>query len=344
MQALRDVVIFKKSEVIIGDRRGDRNPYTKYVNETGSRNKCAKNEWLKTNSTLNPISLPRLMQAAIMVVLIAVVGGTGPATASVPGIQRVFSFSPTNSQPFKTAFVSCPSGKKVMSAGAHINGEVGKIVLTAIDPTNDLTGVTAQAAETNGGTPSNWNVAAYAVCANDTSALGLEHRSESSTQSSTLTRSVTAFCSNGKKLVGVGGSVNRTDGTVALNKFFPSAGMTSVNVGASEMGNGTGSSWFVSAEAICANASAVNDLQRIQLTKRISSSSSRRVGVTALCPSGKREVGGAGLAEGPANVVALHSMLPTRDALTHFNATGSEIGNGTTDLWSITSYAFCVTP
>jgi hypothetical protein len=285
----------------------------------------------------NPV---RLVRAALFVLLIATAGFTAStANAAGLGLKRVFNPSDYNSSPSKTAFVACPPGKKVISAGATINGEVGKIVLTAIDPNLALTSVTAQASETGSGTVSPWSVAAYAICADDTPALDLQLFPQPSTSNSE-NKAITASCPSGRTLVGVGGLVNRTDGTVALNKFFPSATMTSLNVGAAEMGNGTSSSWVVTAEAICARVSAGLVVRRVTVIK--DSGSGRVLGATPICTSGEQVIGGAGDVFGPANAVALFSMLPTDDVLSRFNTTGVEIGSGTTGSWRVTGTAFCV--
>jgi hypothetical protein len=291
-------------------------------------------------SRLIRIHALRLVRAALLALLLAGAAlAASPASAAGLGLKRVFNSSTSNSDPFKTALVSCPPGKKVISAGATINGEVGKIVLTAIDPNSTLTGVTAQASETGNGTVSPWTVTAYAICADNTPSLDLQLFPKPSASSS-QNKAITAFCPSGRTLVGVGGSVSRTDGTVALNKFFPSATMTSLNVGAAEMGSGTSGSWSVTAEAICAKVGGVTDLRRVTVIK--DSGSGRALGATPICTSGEQVIGGAGDVEGPANVLALFSMLPTDDVLSRFNTTGVEIGNGTTSSWKVTSYAFCV--
>jgi hypothetical protein len=291
-------------------------------------------------SRLIRINALRLVRAALLALLLATAAfAASPASAAGLGLKRVFNSSNSNSDPFKTAFVSCPPGKKVTSAGATINGEVGKIVLTAIDPNSTLTGVTAQASETGSGTVSSWSVTAYAICADNTTALDLQLFPQPSTSSS-QNKSITAFCPSGRTLVGVGGSVNRTDGTVALNKFFPSATMVSLNVGAAEMGSGTSSSWTVTAEAICAKVGGVTSLRRVTVVK--DSGTGKVLGATPLCTSSEQVIGGAGDVAGPANVLALFSMLPTDDVLSRFNTTGVEIGSGTTGSWRVTGTAFCV--
>jgi hypothetical protein len=290
-------------------------------------------------SRLNGINVVQLVRVTLLALLLATaVLAASPASAAGLGLKRVFNSSASNPEQFKTAFVPCPPGKKVISAGATINGEVGKIVLTAIDPNSTLTGVTAQASETGSGTVSSWSVTAYAICADASPALDLQLFPRSSSSSS-QNKSITAPCPSGRILVGVGGSVNRTDGTVALNKFFPSATLASLNVGAAEMGSGTSGSWSVTAEAICAKVGVLN-LRRVTVTK--DSGSGKVLGATPLCTSSEQAISGAGDVDGPANAVALFSMLPTDDTLSRFNTTGVEIGSGTTDSWRVTGTVFCV--
>jgi hypothetical protein len=85
---------------------------------------------------------------------------------NVPDLQLVTASSPLDSNAAKSVAASCPAGKKLSGAGGQINtAESGKVVLEGITVHSSLDTVTAAGVETGGGTLSNWDVTAYAICA-----------------------------------------------------------------------------------------------------------------------------------------------------------------------------------
>jgi len=78
------------------------------------------------------------------------------------------SSSVTNSEPNKTATVSCPSGKEAIGGGVRLEGELENVAVTGSYPVssgNARTGWEAIAHETGAGPYGDWSIVAFAVCA-----------------------------------------------------------------------------------------------------------------------------------------------------------------------------------
>jgi hypothetical protein len=69
------------------------------------------------------------------------------------------------SERVQTATAVCSPGKKVIAAGGTIVGEGGKVVIDEITPLGDRVLVVANESAIGSGTPNNWSVGAFAVCA-----------------------------------------------------------------------------------------------------------------------------------------------------------------------------------
>jgi hypothetical protein len=85
--------------------------------------------------------------------------------APLPGLQRVSATSPTNSVTAKSVTATCPTGKKVVGTGHELLSGRGQVHLDDVVPSPDLTTVRAEAYEDQDGTPNNWSITAYAICA-----------------------------------------------------------------------------------------------------------------------------------------------------------------------------------
>jgi hypothetical protein len=86
-----------------------------------------------------------------------------PASAAVPGLQIVTAQSASNSVSPKSATATCPANKRVIGAGAEINGGLGDVVIDDLRP--GPTTVVATGDEVGSGITGNWQVRAYAICA-----------------------------------------------------------------------------------------------------------------------------------------------------------------------------------
>jgi hypothetical protein len=155
---------------------------------------------------------------------------------------------------------------------------------------------------------------------------------------SSLNKSELAFCPSGTSLTGAGGAIGGGNGEVTLDDVTPEGTFGSSAFGR-EDATGFGSSWSVTASAICALP-----LPGVQLVSAFSASSSATKSVTATCPAGKLVVGaGAQLNTNATGGVTLDDVRPST-GLTSVTALGREMDGGTTANWTITARAMCALP
>jgi hypothetical protein len=167
----------------------------------------------------------------------------------LPGVQRVFVSSPTDSSD-KSVTATCPAGRRLVGAGGELAGNTGQVVLEDIVPNPGLTSVRVTGVEDETGTDETWAVFARAICAN--APPGLELVTAAGEPDSDLA-GVTAACPAGKNLLGIGAEIEGGDGQVVLDDVRPNALLTTNTVTAFEDETGFGLAWFPRAYAICAN-------------------------------------------------------------------------------------------
>ena len=155
----------------------------------------------------------RLVLTSAMAIAIAGALAQG-ASAAVVGIERVGAVSATNSVN-KSATVSCPAGKKVLSASADVTPGDGDVLIDDVRPNADLQSVTVNALEDETGTTADWAVTAIAICAYPPP--GLERVSATSPLNS-QNKSVTATCPSGKRVLGTGADLNTFVGPGAARR------------------------------------------------------------------------------------------------------------------------------
>ena len=88
---------------------------------------------------------------------------------SLPGLEYRRADSAYTSSSPHTATATCSPGKKVIGVGGLIDSNGAgqdRLVLTAIRPSTDLTGVVVTASEDEAGYSGSWRVSAVAVCVN----------------------------------------------------------------------------------------------------------------------------------------------------------------------------------
>ena len=170
----------------------------------------------------------------------------------LPGWQVVWSTSPSTSNPWNSASVNCPAGKKVISAGAEVSHGDDDVVLQIIFPDASLDWVSTNAYEDETGYNGSWEVTAYAVCADPLFGLqrviGLEAVEGSHVAA--------AQCPAGYELLGLGGYSTGgapSFGELYLNDLYPvnAAPWQAVGI-ASEDETGFGDDWITVSFAICA--------------------------------------------------------------------------------------------
>jgi hypothetical protein len=170
---------------------------------------------------------------------------------SGPHRTSTSQYSPYDSATQKAVTVRCPAGQVTTGAGGSATGlNGGQLVVDDAYPSADLTKVTVDTFEAQSGVTDNWWAIAYARCGDPLP--GLERVSAVSATDSAVSKSVTATCPAGKKVVGTGHEINNGKGQVVLDDVVPSQDLTSVRVEAFEDQDGTTNPWSVTAHAVCA--------------------------------------------------------------------------------------------
>jgi hypothetical protein len=82
---------------------------------------------------------------------------------AVPGYEQAVKASLRASTATQTATVPAPANTKIIGAGGTVNGQTGRLALTAVIPAADLLSVEAKGAEVGSGVTTNWSVGAYAI-------------------------------------------------------------------------------------------------------------------------------------------------------------------------------------
>ncbi len=264
---------------------------------------------------------------------IAIAGALAQAASgAVVGIERVGAVSASNSVN-KSATVTCPAGKRVLSASADVNPGNGDVLIDDVRPSADLQSVTANAMEDETGTAADWTVSALAICAYPPP--GLERVSATSPLNS-QNKSVAATCPSGKRLLGMGADLNTFVGQVLLDDLRPDAGLTSVTVNALEDETGNSTNWSVTAYAVC--SAPVQGLTRVSVSGALDSTPNRVV--RAPCPGGRQLTGAGGDINTFNGQIVLDATFPELDASgSGFAAFEDDTGNTTN--WSLTAYAIC---
>ncbi|WP_129575819.1 MULTISPECIES: hypothetical protein [Sorangium] len=266
-----------------------------------------------------------------------------PASAAVPGYERVINNSAHDSVFTKSVTVTCPAGKKVLGTGARVynrdnNPGFASVVLDDIRPNATLTSLTVTGYEDAAGTSGNWEVWAIANCADPIP--GLERVQAVSASDSLLTKTVVATCPSGKMVVGSGGEITNGLGRVMIDDLRPDSLLSSVTVTGYEDALGTTNNWTVTAYAICADP--LPGLQRVDAFSAANSIGSKWVVVdcptnTVLLNSGAEISSGLGF-------VGLNEVGPPNMLFMGTLTTALEMMSGTTNSWTVDAYAICATP
>jgi hypothetical protein len=166
-------------------------------------------------------------------------------------VAYVVKDGPSDSTAEKSITAACGTGQKLIGSGGRVlapSSDASKVLLYAITPLPDLSGVTAAAAERGGSTSDSWRVEAIAVCANPVP--GLQLAKADTPVDSSSPKAATAKCPAGTKAIGAGGQLGGK--AVALTAEIPLQHLAGVTARGSEIGGGTSGSWLLTAYAICA--------------------------------------------------------------------------------------------
>ena len=170
-------------------------------------------------------------------------------------VVPVAAHTASNSVSPKSTTATCPTGKRVVGASAAVFSGGGQVLLDDFIPNSTLTAVTAKAYEDGNGYSANWDLIAYAMCA-DFAFPGLERRSADSSAGKNSQSPKTAMVgcsSSGKRVIGLGTAVDDGFGQVLIDDALPTnSNLTQVTVRAYEDETGHSQSWDILAYVICA--------------------------------------------------------------------------------------------
>lgn len=260
----------------------------------------------------------------------------GPAEA-VPGLQRTTRTSVADSSTLKTVAARCPVGKRVLGGGGTVAGGRGQVVLQRLQPVQTATDdrFVVGAREDGTGFSGNWQLTAYAVCANPLPGHAIIPAT--SNPSSSSRQNALSFCP-GQNQVGFGGSVNGGAGQVHVVDL--ELNTNGALITAQEDADGFNGAWGMSAYAVCANG-----VPNLTGAIAISPASSVSKSATATCPAGTRVLSaGFQLRDsriGTAHPSVLVDNVAIDPQLRSVTVRGVEDETGTGTNWSVVALAAC---
>jgi hypothetical protein len=176
-------------------------------------------------------------------------GAAGICADRLPGYSRISRTSPANSKD-KFVKVACRNGKELVAGGADILGGKGNVMIEEMVPDHATNRMIVLAHE-HTGTPDDWQARVEAVCVDPLP--GLERHFVPSTKDSTDTKTVSASCSPGKVLIGVGAQTDSSGGQAGIESIEPNPFLNGVTVKATEI-DATDLNWEAVAYVLCADA------------------------------------------------------------------------------------------
>jgi hypothetical protein len=263
----------------------------------------------------------------------------GPASAAV-GTITVDSDSQQNlnGDTVESVVAECPAGSALIGTGWDANS---RAVVDEAVPDVAAKTVRAEAWAPDDGTSSpTWSVTAKAICA--TGVTGVDREHGVSAYDTINTKSATATCDFGKKVVGAGFEIGSfAAGQVHLTSVVPTA--TTVTVTASEddtgatESTGANADWAINAYAVCAT-------EPFGLQIVASPSPAYRTDTTT-CPANKSVIGAAGFINAAFPDVGISSM-----SISTYQGTGLAAGSATADrdgtnlAWTMSTTVICAYP
>jgi hypothetical protein len=201
--------------------------------------------------------------AAIAAIVGAVQLAAPETAAAISGLQRTEGSSQlTGKEPFKRATAYCPSSKHVIGGGAFVyDGGRALVRLVALLPYSPggsgQDDFEAWAEAPNESSSYDWNVTAYAICA-DRSALSKYQIVPGYVYNGSSKPFVTAFarCPSGTVAYGSGAAVGLTGGQTGLQLTRTSGPLDISRATARESVSGYSRPWALDSIAICAERQA----------------------------------------------------------------------------------------
>jgi len=162
----------------------------------------------------------------------------------LPGQVRVFKTSPNNSVS-KSVTVNCPAGRNVIGVGLQTDRGLGDVLIDHVAPNAGLTSVTVEGKE-DGALARNWDIIAYAICANPPPGLlGVAV----SPPANSANKAQLATCPAGTVAIGGGGQAVGAGSQALVSELLP-VGNSMLAVGAEE--DPFAGAWAEITTAICA--------------------------------------------------------------------------------------------
>lgn len=273
----------------------------------------------------------RAWWAAIgLVVGLVPVPGVAAAAEAPFAVQLVESTSAADLSD-KQVTALCPAGTSLYSGGGRVDDRSGAVVVEAVRPLRDLSGVVVRASAL-GPADARWRVTASALCAPGAPRLvrGGQFRS-----AGLVIGQQTASCAVPGSLTGVFGEVVGNDPAdqATLAGLVPGEGLTS---GTAKATGPSGGQWSAEVSVVCAEELA-GELVRVVADTGYSSADVLKA--TATCAEGYQLIGGAGSAQGntPDAKARLLEVAPDP-------GTGSvtAVGAKGASPWRMEAYAICL--
>lgn len=262
-----------------------------------------------------------------------------PALA-LPG-QTTAQSSLSNTSAVKFVTASCPANTVATGGSAVIGGTSEARVDTAVP---SAAGYTVVATAPRGGINATWSLVVTAVCI--APPPGLEYRTAFTAADSAAAHTATATCTQGKQVIGMGGSINPERNTgfeeFVLTAVRSNAPNSSVSAAGHEDRVGTSRVWNTGAVAVCANP--VPGLSYPSASTALDSTDPKSA--TAACPAGTTALaGGFDVSKGEGltqvGTFFIDPDLPQDRTRQGFGVTGHEDRAGFTGDWRVLSQVVC---
>ncbi|MEU6142141.1 hypothetical protein ABZ848_17455 [Streptomyces sp. NPDC047081] len=170
---------------------------------------------------------------------------------AVSGYTYVERHSTYDSGSSRDVSAPCPSGKVVLAGGVSFVGGKRGVLLRGSYPVHSSAGDgwTASAEEVGAGTTANWQLRAYAVCADKPA--GLTYKQATSAFDSFSPKTVAVACPASTRLIGLGARVTGADHRVGVNSITLTRRL---RVGYARAGEAvpTARRWALTTYAVCA--------------------------------------------------------------------------------------------
>jgi hypothetical protein len=283
------------------------------------------------------------MVAVLGVIVVGAAAGPVGEASAVPGLVRVDASSATESSATKTVAASCPTGKRVLGGGGKIDGGGGEVALEQVQPTQtvDDERFVASASEDGTGFGGDWQLTAYALCADPLPGQQIIG-ADPPTLRSDSTQAANTFCPAGQGQVGWGGRINNGAGQVRLTglfQFYVGAPPIGTIVNAREDADGYDGSWSLTPYTVCADG-----VPLVSASGATSPATSDDKAATVSCPAGTQVHAAGGLlgqTTGQRNGLVIDE-ISVDDSLTSVTLGVAEDETGTNDAWTATAIALCL--